>query len=190
LNSNGIYSDRNNKYLQFYNDFRFYHKGIFPGNRLACRLVTVLRSNDAGPYKGLYIGGEGSIRGWARDAFGRSSTMNDYVTFSAEYRITMWTSPTFDFPVFSDYIPSFKEFHMRADGAVFLDAGHIWRDILYPFAVSENAGGTGFGLRIMAPTFLRSGCIDIAWALPGTSNPRGYKFSWVPGYHLYLDMYY
>jgi outer membrane protein assembly factor BamA len=190
LNSNGLYSDRNNPYLQMYNDFRFYHRGIFPDNRLAYRIVTVLRTNDAGPYKGLYTGGEGSIRGWARDAFGRSSIMNDYVTFSTEYRFNIYPTPTFDFPILCDYIPSFKDFYLRADGAFFLDAGHIWRDLVHPLTVRENAAGAGFGLRILAPTFLRSGCIDIAWAIPGTSNPFGYKFNWIPGYHVYLDMYY
>src|SRR5271157_5111167 len=134
LSTNAFYPGINNTYLQWYDDLKLYHGGFYSADRFACRLTMTLRTNDAGPYKNLYIGGDGSVRGWARDELGRSAIMNDYAVASGEYRFPIWRpTPSFDVPVLCDYAPSLRGFYLRADGAVILDGGNIWRDIEHPF---------------------------------------------------------
>jgi outer membrane protein assembly factor BamA len=190
LSTNVLYPGTNYKYLQWNNDLRLYHRGFFSQDRFASRMQLVLRSNDAGPYKGLYIGGESTVRGWATDALGRDSVMNDFATVSGEYRFPLWPTPSFDLPVLCDYAPSLKNFYLRADGALILDAGQIWRYLPSPFGVHQDAAGVGVGLRIMAPTLLRAACADLVWPIRPHDNPVGIWYSKTPGYHLYLDMYY
>ncbi len=191
LNTNAVYAGLNNPYLQWMNDLKLYHGGFFSADRFACRLTLTLRTNDAGPYRALYIGGDGSVRGWARDELGRSAVMNDFAVASGEYRFPIWRpTPSFDVPMLCDYAPSLRGFYLRADGAVILDGGSIWRDIEHPFDVHENGEGVGFGLRIMAPTLLRCACFDVVWPLQGSENPLHIRYSLTPALYLYLDMYY
>ncbi|HUI90866.1 MAG TPA: BamA/TamA family outer membrane protein [Chitinivibrionales bacterium] len=190
------------RYLQLYSDFRLYHQGFWQSNVMAYRLQALLRSNDAGPYRNLYMGGDGSVRGYPANYFGRSYEMNDYVILSAEYRFPLWTTPTFDAWFFSNlndafrngvfgYINDmFRDFYFRVDGAVIGDAGHIWHDIRHPMGIRENGGGAGTGFRIIAPTVRRSLCFDIVWNVPGTSDPYHTPFYAVPSLYLYLDMYF
>ncbi len=190
LGTNGLYSGTNPAFLQWSDDLRLYHPGFFSVDRFACRISTVFRTNDAGPYKSLYIGGDGSVRGWASAAFGRTAIMNDFAVWSGEYRFPIWPTPTFDLPLICDYAPSLKGFYLRADGAVILDAGQIWRDLEHPFGTHENGEGAGIGIRIMAPTLLRSGCFDVVWPFQTAASPFKVRYSLMPGWHLYLDMYY
>jgi outer membrane protein assembly factor BamA len=191
LGSNGLYRGISNAYLQWSDDLKLYHNGFFSVDRFACRITTALRTNDAGPYRSLYIGGDGSVRGFARDELGRSAIMNDYAVVSGEYRFPIWRpTPTFDVPMLCDYAPSLKGFYLRADGAVIVDGGNIWKDLSHPFGVHENGEGVGVGIRILAPTLLRSGCIDVVWPMQANVNPLRVRYSWVPACYLYLDMYY
>jgi|WetSurMetagenome_2_1015567.scaffolds.fasta_scaffold00249_4 outer membrane protein assembly factor BamA len=192
LGTNALYAGKSNAYLQWSSDLKLYHHGFFSSDRFAYRLITVFRTNDGGPYRAVYIGGDGSIRGWARDDIGRSTVMNDYVVISGEYRFPVIRStPPFDIPILSDQAPSLKGFYLRTDGAVILDAGTIWKNLTQPFAVHENGEGVGIGLRILAPTLLRSVCFDVVWPFRMQAKPFkvGY-YSWIPGWSLYLDMYY
>ncbi len=190
LSTNAIYAGTSFRFLQWNNDLRLYHGGFFSQDRFAMRMQVALRTNDGGPYKGLYIGGESTVRGWATDALGRDSIMNDYVTLSGEYRFPLWSTPAFDLPVLCDYAASLKDFYFRTDGAIILDGGNIWRYLPHPFGVHRDAAGAGFGIRIMAPTLLRSACADIVWPLSPHQHPNGVGYSTVPGYNLYLDMFY
>lgn len=188
--TNVLYAGNYNKYLQLNTDMRLYHRGLFRNDRFAYRAQLITRTNDAGGYKRIYIGGEGSVRGFARDQFGLSGVMNDYAVLSAEYRFPLWTTPSFDIWLLSDYSDMLKSFFLRLDGALIFDAGHIWYDLAHPFTQRENGAGVGAGIRIMAPTLLRSLCFDVVWGIPGTSNPLGFKLSAVPGAYLYLDSYF
>jgi outer membrane protein assembly factor BamA len=201
-NTNALYSQYL-KYLQMYGEIKVYHRGIFDNNIMAYKLQTVLRSNDAGSYRKLYMGGESNVKGYSANYFGRKSTMNDYVAFSAEYRFPIWTTPTFDtwilsflgdgfknIPILSNVNDILKDFYLRVDGAVMGNVGHIWHDIDHPFQIRENGGGAGTGIRIVAPTLRRSGCIDFVWNIPGTSDPYGSRFYRIPAIYLYLDMYF
>ena len=188
-----------NRYVQVDGDLRLYHRGLFSVDRFAYRLQATLRSNDGGVYKGLYMGGQGSVRGYARDQFGLTGIMNDYAVLSAEYRFPIWTMPCFlalpcfDIALLSDYSDLLKTFYLRLDGAVIADAGHIWRDLQHPMTPPrENADGIGFGLRAMAPTLRRSLCLDVVWGIPVSENPLPPSyFSWKnPSLDLYLDTYF
>lgn len=200
--TNALYSQYL-KYLQVYSDLKLYHPGFFSGNTVAYRLQALVRSNDGGPYRNLYMGGDGSVKGYPANYFGRSYEMNDYVVFSTEYRFPMWTTPTFDawfFSYFGDAFKNFwffsylndmlKDFYFRVDGAVIGDVGHIWHDVRHPMGIRENGGGAGTGIRILAPTIRRSGCFDIIWNIPGTSDPYHTPFYGMPSLYLYLDMYF
>jgi outer membrane protein assembly factor BamA len=208
--TNAFYTDYT-AYAEFDGDLRLYHKGFFYADRFACRLQTALRSNDGGIFKGLYIGGQSTVRGFPQDQLGipKSSNgftvMNDYVVASTEYRFPIWTMPACDvwLPpeyfealknfykwLLPDYIELLKEFYLRFDGAVFVDAGHIWRTVDHPFVLPENGMGFGAGLRVMAPTLRRSVGFDVAWgAIPHAQRPR-MVFYREPTYQLYLDMYF
>jgi len=208
--TNAFYTDYT-AYSELDGDLRLYQKGFFHADRFAVRLQTALRTNDGGIFKGLYIGGQNTVRGFAQDQFGipNSSTgftvMNDYAVASAEYRFPIWTMPSCDvwLPpeyfealknfykfILPDYIDLLKEFYLRFDGALFVDAGHIWHDVAHPFVLPENGMGFGAGLRVMAPTLRRSVGFDVAWgAIPHSQRPR-LVFCREPTYQLYLDMYF
>ncbi len=179
-----------NRYLQLDGDLRWYHRGFFGPDHFAYRAQATIRTNNGGIYKSLYIGGDGSVRGFNRDQLGLSGIMNDCVVLSAEYRFPIWTMPSFDVWLLSDYSDMLKNFYLRFDGALIGDAGHIWNDLYHPFTERENGAGAGAGLRIMAPTLRRSACIDVAWGIPGTSHPSWVIFSPVPVVYLYLDTYF
>ncbi len=198
--TNAIYAGSYNRYFQVNSDFRFYHCGFFKSDRFAYRSQLTLRANDAGSYRGLYIGGEGTIRGFGRDQFGMTAIMNDYAIITAEYRFPLFTTPAFDallsplceMQLLSDYSTLMREFYLRFDGALVADAGHIFNSITSPITgPRENAGGAGFGIRAMMPTLRRSICFDVVWGVPGTSNPLPASYFWKePAFHLYIDMYY
>jgi outer membrane protein assembly factor BamA len=193
--TNALCSDYN-RYVQLDDDLRLYRHGFFSGDKFATRLQTVIRLNDGGIYKGLYTGGEGTIRGFAQDQIGLPNSrnnfavMNDYVVGSAEYRFPLWTMPSFDVWLLSDYSDMLKNFYTRFDGAVFMDAGHIWHDLAHPMTKEDNGTGFGAGIRIMAPPLRRSVCFDVAWGAIPRSSPARLIFLCAPSYYLYLDMYY
>jgi len=190
LGTNVLHPGTDNPFLQWNGNLQLFHEGPFAVDKFACRLTTTLRSNDAGPYRSLYIGGTGSIRGWPSDYLGRSAIMNDCAVFSGEYRFPIWPTPTFDLPMLCDYAPSLRGFYLRADGAVIFDAGQIWRDLPHPFETHENGEGFGIGLHVLAPTLLRSACMDVVWPFQTAQQPPHVHYSLTPGWHLYLDMCY
>ena len=183
-------------YMQVDSDVRLYHRGFFGEDKFAGRLQTAIRSNDGGIYKGLYIGGDGSIRGFYQSQIGIPSarnnfaTMNNYAVGSLEYRFPIWTMPCFDLWLLSDYSDMLKDFYARLDGALFADAGRIWHDLPHPCTENDNGAGFGTGLRAMLPTLRRSVCVDVAWGGYPHASPLHIHFLPGPMYYLYLDMYY
>jgi outer membrane protein assembly factor BamA len=194
--TNILYAGDNNKYVQFNTDLRLYHPGFLYADHFAYRLQTVIRPNDAGGYRALYIGGDGSIRGFYQGQVGLPSRrnnftfMNNYAVGTAEYRFPIWTMPGFDVWLLSDYSDMLKDFYMRLDGGLFADAGHIWHDMAHPFIDKDNGVGFGAGLRIMAPPIRRSVCFDVAWAGIPHQRPLQITFLKEPTFYLYLDMYF
>jgi outer membrane protein assembly factor BamA len=116
--------------------------------------------------------------------------MNNYAIGSVEYRFPVWTMPCFDIWLLSDYSDMLKQFFVRFDGALFVDAARIWHDLPHPLTQKQTGAGFGAGLRIMAPTLRRSVCVDVAWGGVPHSNPVHMDFFNVPAIYLYLDTYF
>jgi outer membrane protein assembly factor BamA len=91
--SNALYSDSTPKYGQFTTELRWYRSGFFTRDRFALRLQSALRTNDAGGFKRIYIGGESTVRGFPSGWLGQPDIMNNYAMISAEYRFFLFRTP-------------------------------------------------------------------------------------------------
>jgi outer membrane protein assembly factor BamA len=205
--------DRDYRYVQIDADAKAYHRGIWASNTVAYWLRTTLRSADAGTFRQLFAGGDGSIRGFGNDNLPMLFSANNRLVLSIEYRVPLWTTPGWDVPILSDYIPGFKDFHYRFDAAILADWGHLWYHYASPLETVSNpyynaaepdtmkamripsviphyddGAGLGVGLRVLFPTFRRSVCFDFAVGQRKDWVTMGVDYSW--GAYLYLDMYY
>jgi outer membrane protein assembly factor BamA len=190
LMSNGLYSDDGFKFGQYSAEFRFYFPGFFHGNRIASRLQGCFRTNDAGPYRRLYTGGEGSVRGFPNYYLGMNGEMNNSLVLSTEYRFPILTVPEISLlSLFSNLFPEIKGLYYQIDGALIADAGHVWDHFTLPLHVRQNGAGIGVGIKILAPTMRRSICFDVV--SPITKDlVSGKTTIYLPEYRLYLDAYY
>ena len=190
--TNGFYSTDDNKFGQYSADFRFYIPGFFNRNHVACRLLGCFRTNDAGPYRRLYAGGEGSVRGFPDDYLGMTGEMNNSLVVSTEYRFPIVTLPEIDvFSLFSisDRFPELKGMYYQIDGALIADAGDLWGHFTQPSQIRQNGAGFGAGIKILIPTLRRSVCFDVV--SPVTKDPSSGKTAiFSPECRLYLDAYY
>ncbi len=194
LRTNSLYSGIAPDYFEFYNDLRWYNPGVLKSHRIALRMTSTIRPSDAGSTHRLQLGAEGSVRGFARSQFGRRFIANNSLTLSMEYRFPLYEFPEMDLFPLSRIHPLFSVISYRLDGAFIIDYGRVASklDHLLSFSegLCEEGMGTGFGLRIVTPTFERSVCFDIVWGTDPDSR-RGYlKFLKRPMWHFYLDMYF
>ena len=176
------------KYLQLSSDIRIFHRGIWENNIVAYRVRPLARLFGAGNvYSGIYMGSEISLRGYGRGAFG-GTQYNNRLLFSWEYRFPLVTLPEMKFPWLSWYDEELKSFHSRIDGALILDCGYIWKDLLglrHPKKDHESAAGAGLGFRFMFPSLRRSVCAEIVFPF---AFPEGYFEKYFPALYLYLDL--
>lgn len=194
VRTNSLYNGIAPKYLQLYSDFRWYTAGLFPNHKVALRGTSIMRNNDAGVTHRLQLGGEGSIRGYARSQFGLRFIANNSFTLSAEYRFPLYHFPDMDLYPLSVVSPVFSRISYRIDGALIMDYGRVSPFFKDLFSVhpdqSESGIGIGAGLRAVTPTFERSVCFDLVWGTDPWA-PRGYlRFKPQPAWHFYLDMYF
>ena len=182
LLTNGVYSNDTYTYGQYNTEIRVYAPGLPRSAVIACRLQGTLRTNDAGPYRRLYAGGEGSVRGFPRDWLGMTGQMNNRIVLSTEYRFRIWTTPQMDFLSLSRLLPETKGLFYHFDGALIADDGVLWPRIGHPFK-NENGGGIGAGIKIFAPTLRRSGCIEVVYPIVNHNL-------YAPEVLLYLDAYF
>jgi outer membrane protein assembly factor BamA len=188
LSTNTLYSDDAIKYGQFLTDARWYVPGIFKGNRIAFHAQAVFRTNDAGDYKRLYLGGDGSVRGFPSSWLGFMDTMNNYATISSEYRFHLLTTPEFDFGFLSGRFQELKGLYYEIDGALIADAGHLWHDFTRPLNRRQNGQGIGVGLNIKAPTLRICGSIDAVWGIyEGKLLPMSPRY--YPFWHFFLSTF-
>jgi outer membrane protein assembly factor BamA len=190
-------NDKRYSFVEFDADTRLYHRGISSNHTVGWWLRGALRDHDAGIFKHLMAGGEGSVRGFPNDYLGRVSSANNRVILSMEYRFPIWTTPAWDVPVLSEIHPGFKNFSYRFDGALLADWGHLWHDAVKPFEVREIGNdlvdcfddglGAGAGLRVLVPNFRASLCADFAvgWRKPWREQDMP---CW--SMNLYVGMYY
>ncbi len=194
VRTNTLYNGIAPRFWQFYGDFRWYNRGISSSHTVACRATATFRNTDAGVTHRLQLGGEGSIRGYARSQFGLSFIANNSLTLSMEYRFPLILFPEMKLLLIDGISPVFSSVSYRLDGAFILDYGKVTSRYEELFSSSpahlESGAGIGAGLRIVTPTFERSVCFDLVWG----TNPwasRGFLiFMRYPMWHFYLDMFF
>jgi outer membrane protein assembly factor BamA len=192
LMSNGLYSNDCIKYGQYSADFRFYLPGFLERNRIASRIQGCFRTNDAGPYRRLYAGGEGTLRAFPNDYLGMSGEMNNSLIFSTEYRFPILTIPEINVLSlfsFTSMFPEIKGLYYQIDGAGIVEAGHLWDHFTLPLQVRENGAGIGAGIKILIPTMRRSLCFDYLSPIMKDQTSQKTTFH-SPTFRLYLDAYY
>jgi outer membrane protein assembly factor BamA len=192
--NNAIYSDFAPKYGQFFTEFRRYFPAFFTRDRFALRLQSILRTSDAGNYKRLYLGGESSVRGFPSGWLGLMDTMNNYAAISAEYRFFILRSPTYNFSFLTDRLPELPSLFYELEGALIFDAGHLWHEFQRPLDRRQNGVGIGVGVRIRAPSFRTTGCIDVVWPITKEIDKDRPTFNQTviyscPAVHLYLSIF-
>ena len=192
--TNALYNGIAPAFGQFYTDFRWYNQGFLPSHRLACRFTSVARTNDAGITHRLQLGGEGSVRGYARSQFGRYFVANNTMTVSMEYRFPIYQFPDMDLVLLNMISPVFSSISYRLDGALIIDHGRLSTRFLDLFSPNpshiESGTGIGVGLRAVTPTFERSVCFDLVWGTWPWSPRGSISFMKQPMWHWYLDMYF
>ena len=194
FSTNTLYSNGVVKYGQLQSDARWYLPGIFKGDRFAFHAQTVFRTNNAGDYKRLYLGGDGSVRGFPSSWLGLMDTMNDYAAISSEYRFHLLTTPVFDFGFLSNRFEDLRGLYYEVDGALIADAGHIWHDFARPLDRRQNGAGIGVGLNIKVPPLRLIGCIDAVWPITKEINPASSYYNrtviyGLPQWHFFLSMF-
>ncbi len=170
---NAIYAVNTPKYGQFTMDFLYYQQAFFKGGRFAFHLQSVLRTNDAGPFKRFYLGSDQTVRGFPTSYLGAEDTMNNYAMLSAEYRFPIYKTPVIEIGPLSSRFSELKGLYYELDGALIADAGHVWHDVSRPLQRRQNGGGIGVGLRVKAPTLRLSGNIDIVWPITKDLHSNG-----------------
>jgi outer membrane protein assembly factor BamA len=192
--NNLLYSKDTPKYGQFFTEIRAYSPGFFKRDRFAFRLQSMLRTNDAGNYKRLYLGGEGSVRGFPSGWLGILDTMNNTAAICAEYRFFILRTTLFDFTFLSDRFQELRDLFYELEGAIIFDAGHLWHDFQHPFDRRQNGAGIGAGVKIKVPPLRSTGCIDAVWPITKelrSDSPyhnRTVMYS-IPEWHFYLSFF-
>jgi outer membrane protein assembly factor BamA len=194
ISTNSVYADGVNRYGQFRTDIYLYFPGIFNGNHIAFRIQSVLRTNNGGNYKRLYIGGDPTVRGFPALYLGINDTMNDYAAISSEYRFHLFTTPVLDFGPLSEHIKDLQNFFYDVEGALIADAGHLWHDFPHPFDRRQNGAGIGAGLNIKVPSLRVTGCFDVVWPVSKETDRTSKNYNRtviysVPAWHLYLSTF-
>lgn len=192
--TNALYNGIAPAYGQFSTDIRWYNQGFRPSHHLACRITSIARTNDAGETHRLQLGGEGSVRGYARSQFGLTFIANNSLTLSMEYRFPIYQFPDMDLFLLSAISPVFSSIAYRIDGALIFDHGRVstrFPDLFSPNPPKIETGtGLGFGLRAVTTTFERSVCFDLVWGTYPYAPRGSLYFMKKPVWHWYLDMYF
>jgi outer membrane protein assembly factor BamA len=193
--SNYLYYDENTPYVQQTGSITVYHPGFFKNDKIACRIVAIVRDKNAGYLNRLSIGGEGSVRGYGRGTigFGLPEIPNNCILVSTEYRFTLFTLFPIPVPfssIVSPFIGSQNTLTPRIDGALIADFGRIAPRI--NDLVSNNGNryesgtGIGVGLRVLEPVLQMCGCIDVVFA--DVVSTRGFDLYPIPGIHMYTNL--
>jgi len=194
MRTNALYTRIAPTFGQLTSDIRMYMPGIEPTHTIAFRSTTTLRSNDAGVTHRLLLGGEGTVRGYARNQFGLYFYANNSFTASCEYRLPLYTLRNVPLYPLDQFLPELSSVTYRFDWAFILDYGRVSADYRQLFSIDgvklERGTGVGGSLRLVVPELEHSVCFDVVWG----TNPwaqRGYlTFMQQPAWHFYLDTYF
>ncbi|MBN1127915.1 MAG: BamA/TamA family outer membrane protein [Chitinispirillaceae bacterium] len=193
--TNYLYYDDNTPYVQQTTGFNLYLPGYFENAKFACRMAAVVRNRDAGYLNRLGIGGEGSVRGYARNiiGIGLSEIPNNCIIMSAEYRFTLFTFFPIPVPfssIVAPFIGNHKTVSPRIDGAVIVDYGRIAPGITALLQTDrgyyQSGAGIGFGLRFIEPLLQLCGCMDVVFSDRVATGD--FDLNPVPGVHLYTNL--
>lgn len=194
FSNNAILSGIAPKYGQSYTDFRLYLPSFIIDQLFAFRIQSWLRTNNAGEYERINLGGEGSVRGYPSGYLGLLDTMNNSICISSEYRFPIWQTPPINFFYLTDRFCELQGCYYQLEGALIADFGHLWHDFLHPMQRRQNGGGIGMGLKIKAPTLRLSGSIDAVWPITKDLNNADAYYGKVvlfsqPEFHLYISIF-
>lgn len=198
VRTNQLYRGRSTLYYQLSTDTRFYHRGFFPDNKIACRLATVFRNTNAGPLNRLYYGGDGTVRGYLRLEIGgfigsKFLPANNSILFSTEYRFTLYEFPEIQLPLLASVSSSLSSIKYRLDGQFIFDYCRTGYDLDGLFSVRsdkiESGTGIGFGVRLQVPSLDHGISCDLVFGQDPKCGPGKIKFK-PPLLHTYIDMPY
>jgi len=192
IRSNHLHSRNSRPYIQHAAELRLHHPGIFDDNKVVYRFYSILRNRDGGWVHRIQLGGEGTVRGYSRQALGNQFIANNSIMLSMEYRFPIFEFPAMRVPLLADYSDLFSSVRYRIDGALIFDYGRVSNDISEILSIKGRAvqSGTaiGFGLRLMVPTFERSICADFVFGDNPYTEELDFKLPGMP--HLYLDLFF
>lgn len=133
-----------------------------------------------------YLGGNETVRGFESGAFGNDIIYKNRGTAGAECRFPLFSVKGINLSFLSWYDPSMKCLPFDVTGVVFVNGGHLWKDLENVFNTSEphhSAAGVGTGIRVLFPTLKISTSGDFGWPI---YSPDSFK-SKMPVLHGYLN---
>ncbi len=183
FSSNILYPYKSKSYLSYHLDSRYFLSTTDNRHTLATRFwADALFWGDYNRFEKLYIGGRESVRGFSSGTFGKEDTYNNSFTTSTEYRFHLFHIPSLQMNWLSWYHSSLVNFPVLIKGAVFVDGGYIWKELIKSVDEGKSALGTGTGLRIIFPEMEMAGSIDFGWTLyPEVKNI-------IPKFYVYVDL--
>ena len=175
-------------------------RGFIPAgkhNQFALRSdLLITPAGEHSFYEQIYMGGSATLRGYGDNALGapvdstpfyNSTVFNNRFLASAEFRFRIHAFKPINFKFLSWYHESMKAFPIELHGAVFIDAGYLWKEIETMFDYSSGtyltAGSAGVGLRILFPSIDMKGGMDFGWPI---KSPYPIAKPGVPVFHMFM----
>jgi len=125
-------------------------------------------------YDGFLLGGQELLRGWDYEILGSkdSCVFNNSVLGTLEYQFHIFTFPPIKLGnLLSWYDKSLQKFSPTLAGAVFFDAGYLYKEILSPLqSTHASAASAGISLRFLQPLMRLGGAVELAWQVAGSER--------------------
>ena len=190
LSTNKIMANENNEHWELSADLK---QNIPVSHRARHSFLLRFRpkltiSGERDKYSGLLTGGQDFLRGWGCDILGSRDSVifNNLLLGTLEYQFHIYTFPAMRmFGWLSWYDKSMKEFSPQLVGALFLDGGHLFKDIssLKESPHNTGAASAGVSIRLLQCRMRLGGQIDFAWQIAGNEKYLNTNRS-VPNIHL------
>jgi len=136
--------------------------------------ISVTPFGEHNKYDGFLLGGQEFLRGWDYEVLGSkdSCVFDNSVLGTLEYQFHILTFPPIKLGnLLSWYDKSLQKFSPTLTGAVFFDAGYLYKDILSPLqSVHATAASAGISLRLLQPLMRLGGAVELAWQVSGSEK--------------------
>ncbi|MDR0303303.1 MAG: BamA/TamA family outer membrane protein [Chitinispirillales bacterium] len=132
--------------------------------------ISITPWGEHNKYDGFLSGGQYYIRGWKDDILGSKDNyvFNNSILGTAEYQFNIFTFPSIKFRWLSWYDDLLSNFSPILAGALFFDAGYLFKEISSPLqCANTNAGSVGISLRLLQPLMKIGGTLEFAWQVIG-----------------------